>query len=399
VSRGPFAYASSILIGVAGVAAFAAVVWSCMIYDGSLLLPAAPPAEEAAPPPDAGGPGPSCPLATWPRKPAADDPSVGPDRTFVLALRSIDYGLGRDGGVPRDFGFDLDGVCTCEAKTQSGDSCVAFNDAGPHCDLDEGRDSMVTELLVLFNQVYKNAVSQEEVNDSLRKGLYGFLVRVSGYNGTANDTRVEVAVYNSPGNEGVQDGGFPKPPLEDGTDRWTVDPLSLLSGSGAPDYPPVYVDDTAYVANRRLVASLDFPVTFASVVNGTAAITVDLKGSVVVGTLVPDGNSWRVDDGTLTGRWPSSSLLTALEVLPEPAPSTAFLCGDGGVYRNIVQPLICNGQDIATLSRDDRLGQPCDAISLSLGFTARPAQLGDVVVPSPKPRPCGVDWRAQCDRR
>jgi hypothetical protein len=366
---------------------------SCLLYDSSLLLPAPPDGATDAQS-DAGAPETGCPLARWPRRPAIDDVAGGGTVEFVSAVRTLDYGLGRDGGVPRDFGFDLDGVCTC-GPIDGVESCRTPPDASAHCDLDDGRDSTSAELLVTFAQV-SPAFSQEAINDSLRAGYYGLLVRVRNYNGTPDDPNVEVAVFNSSGNDGVQDGGVPLPPREDGTDRWTVDPASLKGGI-APPYTPVYLDSNAYVANHRLVATLDFPVTFSGNIDGVSAVTIDLKGSVVVGTLVAEGSGYRIESGSVAGRWPTNRLLPSLEVLPDPFDSSRHLCGDSLGYA-YVKELICDGQDIVTDLKQDNTTAPCDALSVSIGFTARPAALGDVVAPPARPKPCGPQWTDDCPR-
>lgn len=323
-----------------------------------------------------------------------DDVPGGGTVEFVSAVRTLDYGLGRDGGVPRDFGFDLDGVCTCSA-INGAESCRTVPDASAHCDLDDGRDSISAELLVQFGQV-NPAFSQQAINDSLRAGYYGLIVRVRNYNGNADDPNIEVAVFNSSGHDGVQDGGVPSTPREDGTDRWTVDPASLRGGI-APPYIPVYLDPNAYVANHRLVATLDFPVTFSGSFEGVTTVTIDLKGSVVVGTIAPEGSGYRIDDGMVAGRWPTNRLLPALEVLPDPFDPSRHLCGDSLGYA-YVKSLVCDGQDIVADIKQDNMAAPCDALSISVGFTARPALLGEVVSPPARPKPCGPQWTDDCPR-
>lgn len=372
-----------------------AAAWSCVLYDTSMLLPA--PAVNPVPDAVGGDADGGCALARWPDRPLVDDVPGGGGIEFVAALRSIDYGVGRDAGVPRDFGFDLDNRCTCPAD-DGGASCRPFADAEPMCDFDNGRDNTAAVILDAFTK-FSDSFNQTAVNESLANGFYGLLVRVRRYNGTPNDPNVEVAIFNSPGHDGVQDGGVPTKPRNDGTDRWTVDPGSLKGGIGPP-YTPVYVDPNAYVANNRLVATLDFPITFAGQpLEKVTALTVDLKGSVVVGTLVREGDGYRIDDGRLGGRWPTARLLTSLEVLPDPAnlDAGAGLCGDSGTYA-FIKGLVCDRQDIVTDLRQDNTSAPCDAVSLSVAFTAGPARLGDVVAPPTAPRLCGPTWSDDCAR-
>ena len=375
-----------------------ATAGGCLLYDDSLLLPA------PAIPPDAAGPDTTtppvatgCALARWPDRPAVADVDGGGAVEFVNAVRTLDFGVGREAGVPRDFGFDLDGVCTCAPdRGRAGvESCRVPPGTAAHCDLDEGRDTTAASLVLGFSQV-SNAFSQDEVNGALRDGYYGLLFRVTKYNGLADDPNVEVAVFGSGGNDGVQDGGRPGRPRDDGTDRWTIDP-SYLQGGSAPPFIPLYRDVNAYVSNHRLVATMDFPVSFSGLVGGVASIMIDLTDSVVVGTIVRDGESYRIDRGTVAGRWQTTKLLTSLEVIPDPFADGGFLCGPSTTYA-LAKELVCSGQDIVSNLRRDNTGAPCDAVSLSIDFTSRPAVLGEVVPPPARPKPCGLQWVDDCPR-
>ncbi len=372
------------------VAALAVVLaLSCGIYDTSLLLPRPTPIDASTDGDVDAGDG--CLRARWPSRPAADDPDAGADTPVIVdALRALDFGVS-DAGVSQTAGFDLDGVCTCPLPDFP-QSCRTLPGVKPRCDLADGRDNTASVLIDTFRH-FSNAFSQDATNASLEGGEFGILIRIRNYNGTANDVSVEVAVFSSSGNDGAQDGGVPKRPQHDGRDRWTVDPASLVAGS-APPYLPVSVDANAYVSQGRFVATVDFPVSLGV---ATGSSIVELKGSVVVGSLVPDGQSFRIENGVLAGRWPTQRLLTSFEVLPDPVDPTRFLCGDSPGYA-AVKELICSGQDIVGDLKQDNTNAPCDSISMALGFTATPALLGDVVRPPPRVKPCGPQWTDDCPR-
>jgi len=142
---------------------------------------------------------------------------------------------------------------------------------------------------------------------------------------------------------------------------------------------------------------MDFPVSFSGLVGGVASIMIDLTDSVVVGTIVRDGESYRIDRGTVAGRWQTTKLLTSLEVIPDPFADGGFLCGPSTTYA-LAKELVCSGQDIVSNLRRDNTGAPCDAVSLSIDFTSRPAVLGEVVPPPARPKPCGLQWVDDCPR-
>ena len=378
-------------VAVLGMSVPIAVAFSCSIYNTSLLAPAplVEAAVEADVDTDAGN---GCELARWPARPSSDDGAGEGNLEVVDAVKSVDFGVG-DAGIPPAFGFDLDGVCTCPLPDFPG-SCRVLASSKTRCDFAGGRDNTVAVLLESFTRL-SSAFTQTGINESLRDGYYGLLMRIRNYNGAANDPRIEVAAFDSSGNEGVEDGGVPNRPRLDGTDRWTINPASLV-GRTAPPYVPVSVDTNAYVSNHRLVATVDFPLSFGTV-QGQGSVAVQLKGSVVVGTLVPDGASFRIEDGFLTGRWQVSRLLTALEVLADPVDPTRYLCGDSPAY-SAIKDMICSGQDIVSDVKQDNTGAPCDSVSVAIGFTATPAVLGKVVNPPPAVKPCGPQWTDDCPR-
>jgi hypothetical protein len=379
-------------VAVLGACLPLAVAWSCSIYNTSLLEPAplVEAAVDAANDADADS---GCALARWPGRPASDDGAGEGTLEVVDALKTIDFGIGTDAGIPPTFGFDLDGVCTCPVPDFPG-SCRVLGTAKTRCDFAGGRDNTVAVLLESFTRL-SSAFSQKAINESIRDGYYGLLVRIRGYNGAANDPRIEVAAFSSSGNEGVEEGGVPNPPKRDGTDRWTINPASLVGRVGPP-YVPVSVDTNAYVSNHRFVATVDFPLSVGTV-QGQGSVAVELKGSVVVGTLVPDGAGFRIEDGFLTGRWPVSRLLTSLEVLADPIDPTRFLCGDSPAY-SAIKDLICSGQDIVSDVKQDNTGAPCDSVSIAIAFSATPAILGKIVDPPPAVKPCGPQWTDDCPR-
>jgi hypothetical protein len=111
-----------------------------------------------------------------------------------------------------------------------------------------------------------------------------------------------------------------------------------------------------------------------------------LSQMVLVGTLEPapiagNGMSWRIVNGTLSGRWGSANLLGNMATIPDPTSDAgAFLCGDADpAYQFLKNNVICSLQDIVAEPQNN--GNPnasCDAISMTLGFTAEPVQFGTV---------------------
>jgi hypothetical protein len=389
------------LAGAGVIGAIASAAWvACSIYDPSLLLPASDAAIdaelEAAPidaRPDVVD---TCAHARWPGPPAADDPSPQANIVFVDALRTLDLGIRRDGGAPPRFGYDLDQQCTCPSP----DSCNTQASA-TRCDDDAGRDNTGGDLLRVFGTF--NVINQDDLNANLQQGLYGLLIQIRDYNGTANDTQVTVSVLVSNGANGIQDGGSFPVPKDDGNDRWTIDPASLLGGASLSGTDcgknnvactPIHYDNKAYVSDHVLVASLDFPMSLGGSGSMTA-IVLELAGSIVTAKIAPIGKSYGLEDGQIAGRWPTTKLLTGLAALPDPLTPGRFLCADDPTYVDLKKN-ICASRDIVTDPKLDRREVDCDALSVALGFRATPALLGEVWQKGSPPPHCGASYKDDC---
>jgi len=308
--------------------------------------------------------------------------------TFVDALSSIDLGLDEgalDGALP-PLGWDLDGVITCPGNP----SCVQRAGTKENCDDSEGRDHTGLEL---FRQLGPTAVAGiAAANQGMQTGVFGLIVQVKGYTGQPNATNLTVSIFASSGVLGTSDGAVLL--NHDGNDKWTVDPRYLQGmpptgvdcGGSGTECVAVYASTSAYVSDGVLVAAFpsDVPITFGGRANiGGAVMT--LSQMVLVGTLEPaqitgNGMSWHIVNGTLSGRWGSANLLGNTATILDPTSDAgAFLCGSDLPYQYLKNNIICPLQDIvAEPQNNNNPNASCDAISMTLGFTAEPAQLGTV---------------------
>jgi len=223
----------------------AAVYGRCAVYDASLLVDGA--AVDAPITSDAGDAGSGCAHLLPPPRPSADDPSDGGDVEFVAVINLVNFGL--DGGI---HGFDLDRTCTCPGP----ETCVPSATAKPHCDGEGGTDNSGGALVANFAQLSPQ-FDPSGANNTLQEGRGGLVIRVSGYNGTNNDTSVIVDIFISNGTVPLDDAGNNPLPLHDGTDQWGVDPGSLVGTP--PPYVAAHEDSAAYVTGGVLVGTVDFP--------------------------------------------------------------------------------------------------------------------------------------------
>lgn len=391
-------------MGVLGVSSYQ----GCSIYDASLLLPA----NDAGGATDPTRDGDPCAHIGPPPRPRSVNPDAQSQSLVVAAFKTIDIGVGADGGVT-PYGYDLDGVCTCPGPA----SCAQQDGAPESCDDKAGRDD--TAVLLFLSLGAATSIGAFRIDQGLQSGQYGLLIAISGYNLEMNDDRVVVDFYVSNGLNRTPDGGIPTPVL-DGTDLWTIDPGSLQGGS-APDVldiascannprcKPLYEDDQAYVSNGFVVAHMAGPIPIAfgdrSFLGGA---TMNLSDAIIVGQLSTfplshGGVSYQLTGGTIAGRWPTSQLLSTLSTVGDPATDGGFLCGSSSTTYNIIKAVTCGAADISHIASNDNnvpLAQ-CDAISVGMQFTAVPAQLGGVFAVPPPPAGCtdgGVLFSDTCAR-
>ncbi len=364
-----------------------AVTWyGCSIYNSSLLLPAADSGSKDVLVPDVGadahdagkeaGPNP-CPDLEPPAAPAADDPSSNPNQSFVVAVHTIDFGLD-DAGASGLVGYDLDKVYTCcEAGPES---CHAAVTGATHCDEPSGRDNSGGQLINSLALVDPNQFSTTTITQRLQDGTYSILLQVQDYNGQPNDTQVTAALYGSVGVE--SDAGA----LWNGTDQWLIDD-SFVVAPDASTLVPVDFDTTAYVSGGTLVIHVTFPISLGNTNSDT--FTINLTAGVITGVLAPAGNgTFSITQGNIAGRWNISQLLSSLQTVA--VTGLGPLCPGTSTY-SFVKQEICKYADIMTDPLKDLTGTTCDALSLGIGFTADPAQLGSVAAAAIKTSLCPPD--------
>jgi hypothetical protein len=79
----------------------------------------------------------------------------------------------------------------------------------------------------------------------------------------------------------------------------------------------------------------------------------------------------------------------------DPLAGDGGLCGTNVLYNQLKRE-ICASVDVSVTPSPDSTSLPCDAVSMTLLFTARPAQLGTVVELPELPHRCGAGWSDDC---
>jgi hypothetical protein len=325
----------------------------------------------------------SCNPASPPERPP---PSTAPQPTdrLLFAASTLELGSGKQG-------YDLDGVCTCPGAgscTPLGTRAMATCD-GPG-GIDDALGPLLSSIVTLFP---KDGAISTSGSDFIRSGRQTVFVQLRGYDGTPNDDEVQVALLSGsgfvpPSDAGTPDGGAALPKL-DGTDTWTIEPDSVIGQSGPP-YIPRVEDPRGYVRNGVLVANLDLDLR-------VGLFRTVAKESRLTARIEKVGGAFRLREGMISARARSGDLLTGLESVRSPLPtSNAYLCRGDLVYLEAKRRL-CEALDLAATRGDDNRGKPCGAISLTLTFEAVPAKAGALFA-RPIERPCGDDWFDDCSK-
>lgn len=303
--------------------------------------------------------GQACVSVTYPDPPTSG--MTGGEIEFTAALRSIDIG---DGPNKAELGLDLDGRCTCLGD---GPSCLEPANALDTCDGPGGRDNATGKLFSFFAALIGQGFGSEEFSQDAEVGNFSLLFRVRGYNGMPDDDQVELAMFPSVGID-------PGPPLWDGNDLWPIPETAVLPMGTLEE--PAYVDLKAYVTGNVIVASLPD----AGIVLGSGAndITLDITAGLMVGTIVSVGSSYGIRDGLLAGRWKTQDVFNTISKFRDG--SDKPICSGQLLYDSL-KAQICGNADI--YSGLGKPTDPCDALSIALGFTADPGKLGPLVTGDP----------------
>lgn len=397
--------------GAAGLAAFAGLgsgLASCNVYDTSLLEPA-----PDASPPQRGGVGfwsgpaddpSSCFSARFPR--VEDRPAPGNTSTLApifLAFQTLNTGSLNDEGqldpdAWRNVGFDLDGTCTgsetCDTGNDTRVSCKSVAAAvpidGAYCrDNSFGRLGYQAAIAPETSRAF--GLNADGFNCALCVGAYNYLIRLSGYNGEADDDRVRVDLYPSPGLDTLL-------PWDCSTDDWKKHPCfasdqkwqirdDVLSGPlGANGEVPAskQFDEAAYVRQGTLFMTLpkDTQFWFPGQRALATAFPLTIRQGFVAAKLARGRDGlWRLSDGVIAGRSTRDDVIKGLRLVG--------VCEDNPNYA-FVEQFVSGNLDVL-VSGEKNPQKPCDGLSLGLPFTAiqatpgAPAKVVDLVECQRKP--------------
>ncbi|MFK8000389.1 MAG: hypothetical protein AB8H86_12375 [Polyangiales bacterium] len=320
---------------------------------------------------------------TAPLRPPAG--TEGPDvEERLYALR--DALLNQDGDQWRTIGFDLDGRHT-EAPEYDIECRPPDEESEPEVDGANGIDNAFSHRLFPLLQLALPGL-ERSVRESQAAGIGALLLRVTGFNGTEDDPRVDVSFMQSAGGTGSDEavsftdfdllneaGGAAPVPSWDGEDRWWARDDGFFSGDEAQ---PLIRDDNAYVSDGRLVMRLPERAQFLFITGTEVGARVRLTDSTVMVDL-REGESF--GHVVMAGRWSILDLLDTGENIG--------ICM-GSTQREIVDSQLLVIADVRSTAGSGGEGVECDAISIGVTFQAVPGTWVGLGPSVPLPNPCAA---------
>ena len=338
--------------------------------------------------------GPTCTALGIPDRPTIVDAGTDALDPIHMAVKLLDFGIDKAAEAP---GFNLDHACSTSVATSTCATKIdeaTFDTYGKDKNA-QGVDNSGFGLLAYIANLGPS-FAPASINDRLAAGEYGFVLRLTSWNGTNEDDDVIVELFPAIGAWKHPDGGALTPgatPTFTSDDQWmrdrrfqnVVDASRIRSAN-------------AWVTGGRLVASFQSVTLPLTVPDDKKPLDVILQESYLEGALVADGTSWRVKDAVLGGRWRTSDILGQVRTIyikNTIGLNNAVLCDPNlmpDVY-GAVKKQVCDGRDIRSASLDDGKNLPCDSFSAGLRIdtyaVAVPGAFADL--PAIVPARCQLD--------
>jgi len=303
-------------------------------------------------------------------------------------LGSLDLAGALDPDAWRDIGYDLDGTCTGTETCPGADSLPSCASTVPQVSVDGNhcRDNTFGRLeftaALVPELARKYGLSDDAFNCALCVGHYNYILKVSDYNGEAEDDRVRVDLYPSQGLPtplpwDCRDPSWKTRPCFTPEMAFAVERTSMVDPRPGPDLPPAKsFDDAAYVRDGYLV--LRFPPRFVVWFPGYRALVtaypITLETGVASARIVrgPD-NVWRLQDGIIAGRSLAADIIRGFRQIG--------FCEADDNYA-LMTDFVSKNLDVHADGRRDPAAT-CDAMSVGIGFQAQQAVAGPLVDAQP----------------
>ncbi|MBX3227879.1 MAG: hypothetical protein KIT84_22990 [Labilithrix sp.] len=306
------------------------------------------------------------------------DAAAGTAPPLILALRLLDFGVDVDGGRPDVPGYNLDRACSPTIATSTCTTAVLESTfAKSAADKSTAGLDNAGFSLIEYIGGFSKLLSAESINDGIREGRYGAVLRVTGWNGQLDDDALQIEVFPAIGILPRDDGGT----TGDFDDRWVLDArFEVAPGAGASRVK----SDTAWITGGHLVARFSSATLPILLSDDPKPFDMTLTDAILTAEVTTADGGPSLVRGVVAGRWKTSDFLGQVRTIYVKDGSGLVdktLCDDDSTARIIygaVKKEICDARDIRSDSQDHaEPKQPCDALSAGMRVEAYPiATLG-----------------------
>ena len=303
--------------------------------------------------------------------------AIGTDATELpaiwLAIDRLWLGSQRlDGTVDpdawKDFGFDLDNTCTLSPTCDPKRKVNACNPSGLATPAD-GNDCRNNTFGNMQKYVSGNAtiggrygLDDNSFNCGLCNGNFTILIRITGYNGTPNDSNVRVDLFGSPGlddlvgtdcneDEGTRLCWLPEKP-------WKIERDNLVDQQAAFDASTsasTVADDKAFVRDSYLIAQLPASalIRFPGTIGTARTFPIKISHGIVSARIGIDSDKglWQLSDAVIGGRVAHDDIVQGFKWVG--------LCEGESLYKTAIDYINAN-LDISS-DPNAPAGSTCDA--------------------------------------
>jgi hypothetical protein len=312
-----------------------------------------------------------------PAEPVGAADAGGPP--LLVALSVLDFA---PSVVP---GFNLDRTCSIDLASSSCKTNVLEPTFDRHAKdksatgLDNASFSLIDSLGSL-----SNLLTAPTIDRGIADGKYGAVLRITGWNGQADDDDVQIEIFPAIGllPRADADAGFAP------SDQWILD-RRFQADADASRLKTV----RAWVTGSQLVgrfAEISLPVFLDQ---DPKPFDIRLTDAILTATLATTS----LTNGTVAGRWKTADLLDEMRtifvkdanglsntVLCEPVSAAQLLYGS-------LKKEVCDARDIRG-DGNDTAGLGCDAVSAAMRIEGYPVtNLGVFDAGAPVPARCEVD--------
>lgn len=296
------------------------------------------------------------------RKPPARPTAKATGKTMWFALNSLKLGLTTKDGKSdpaawKDYGFDLDSRnTTADDSKTSNNSCKRKSGSSTKMLMD-GNNGIDNNFGQHVMSVIKSLKSDAEdsVTAAVKDGSFTLLMKIDNFTDGDNDSAPGAVYVANDFNDDKSDPTFG--PTETG---WKIVDGSLEDGKTIAK--PKLTFPKAYVAGGYWVSG-DFG-------QGTIELAISLSGADIKLPIDSGVITFKTDgtDGTIGGAMNTDKLKEALT----PVAKRFGICPGNATYDQVVDTLTQSADLVSGAPNLQDTTKECNAISIALGFTAKP---------------------------